>query len=150
ACAGAAGLSLGEYTALVFAGVLSFRDGLRVVQRRGEAMQAAADATPSGMISILGLEEPAIDELCLAARSDGLIQIANFLCPGNIVVSGTRAACEAVERLIEHEGGRAVRLTVAGAFHTALMKPADEAVAAVLETVTLQPARIPVWSNVDA
>src|SRR5581483_6802550 len=83
-CSAAAGLSLGEYTALVFAGALSFRDGLRVVQRRGEAMQAAADATPSGMVSILGLEPSKIEELCRQARDKGTLEIANLLCPGNI------------------------------------------------------------------
>ncbi len=149
-CTAAAGLSLGEYTALVFAGALSFGDGLRVVQRRGEAMQAAADATPSGMLSVVGLEPPKVEELCAAARSAGLIEVANLLCPGHIVVSGTRAACEAVERLAEGMGARTVRLTVAGAFHTPLMRPADAALAAVLAQVEMRPARLPIWSNVDA
>ncbi len=149
-CAGAAGLSLGEYTALVFAGTMSFRDGLRVVQRRGEAMQAAADATPSGMVSVLGLETAKVEALCQTAATSGLIQIANLLCPSNIVVSGTKAACEAVERLAEAQNGRTVRLAVAGAFHTPLMKPADESLAKVLSNVVLQPPRVPVWSNVDA
>src|SRR5262249_4188985 len=116
ACTAAAGLSLGEYTALVFAGALSFRDGLRVVQRRGEAMQAAADATPSGMVSVLLLEPAKVEELCARARSFGLIQIANLLCPGNLVVSGAKAACAEVERLAVEAGGKAVRLAVAGAF----------------------------------
>jgi [acyl-carrier-protein] S-malonyltransferase len=149
-CAGAAGLSLGEYTALVFAGTMSFRDGLRVVQRRGEAMQAAADATPSGMVSIIGLEAAKVGELCKTAGSSGLIQIANLLCPSNIAVSGTKPACEAIVGLAEAQGGRPVRLAVAGAFHTPLMKPADESLAKVLSNVVFQPARVPVWSNVDA
>jgi [acyl-carrier-protein] S-malonyltransferase len=149
-CKAAAGLSLGEYTALVFAGALSFRDGLRVVQRRGEAMQAAADATPSAMVSILGLELPKIEELCAAARGTETLQVANLLCPGNTVVSGTRSACAAVERLVEEAGGRTIRLTVAGAFHTPLMRPADDALAAVLESVDIRAPRVPVWSNVDA
>jgi len=150
ACQAAAGLSLGEYTALVFAGALSFADGLRVVQRRGQAMQAAADATPSGMVSILGLERPHVEELCSAARGGEILQIANLLCPGNIAVSGTRAACDAIERLAASAGGRPVRLAVAGAFHTALMKPADQAVAAALDQVTISPPTMPIWSNVDA
>src|SRR5947208_11528849 len=87
--AATAGLSLGEYTALVFAGALSFRDGLRVVQARGRAMQAAADATPSGMVSVLTLDQAKVEELCAAARASGTMQIANLLCPGNIAVSGT-------------------------------------------------------------
>lgn len=149
-CSATAGLSLGEYTALVFAGAMSFRDGLRVVKRRGEAMQAAADATPSGMVSVLGLDEAKVEQLCATARSAGTLQIANLLCPGNTVVSGSKAACEAVERLAPEAGAKVVRLAVAGAFHTHLMKPADEALAAALADVEIQPPRIPVWSNVDA
>ncbi len=149
-CAGAAGLSLGEYTALVFAGALSFRDGLRVVRRRGEAMQAAADANPSAMVAVLGMDEPAVADLCARARGAEVLEVANYLCPGNTVVSGSKAACDAVERLAESAGGRTVRLAVAGAFHTALMKPADDALAAALAEVELKPPRVPVWSNVDA
>jgi [acyl-carrier-protein] S-malonyltransferase len=149
-CVAAAGLSLGEYTALVFAGAMSFADGLRVVQRRGEAMQAASDATPSGMVSVLLLELPQVEELCEQARGAGLIKVANILCPGNTAVSGTRAACDEVERLAAAAGGKAVRLAVAGAFHTALMKPADEALEKALATVEIRPPRLSVWSNVDA
>jgi [acyl-carrier-protein] S-malonyltransferase len=149
-CVAAAGLSLGEYTALTFAGALSFRDGLRVVQQRGEAMQAAADVTPSGMLSILGLELPVVEELCTRAPQFGVMQVANLLCPGNIAVSGHQAACVEMERRVQEKGGRTVRLAVAGAFHTDLMKPADQAVAAVLADIPIQTPRIPVWSNVDA
>src|SRR5205807_6445292 len=92
-CVAAAGLSLGEYTALVFAGALNFADGLRLVQKRGQAMQAAADATPSAMVSVLGLEVDKVAQLCAQSRSAGAVGIANFLCPGNIVVPGTKAAC---------------------------------------------------------
>lgn len=149
-CTDAAGLSLGEYTALVFAGVMSFRDGLKVVKRRGEAMQAAADATPSGMLSLLMLELPQIEKLCDEARGGGTLQVANHLCPGNIVVSGSAASIDAIEKLVAAADGKAIRLAVAGAFHTPLMRPADEALAEALRGVTLQPARVPVWSNVDA
>src|SRR5437762_566715 len=83
-CMATAGLSLGEYTALVFAGAMTFADGLRLVQKRGEAMQAAADATPSGMVSVLGLDQSKVEELCAQARSAGLIEVANLLGPGNI------------------------------------------------------------------
>jgi [acyl-carrier-protein] S-malonyltransferase len=149
-CQGAAGLSLGEYTALVFAGALSFADGLRVVRRRGEAMQAAAVAAPGGMVSVLGMEPERVEELCAAARPAGLLEVVNRLCPGNLVLSGTRAACEAVERHAAEQGARTVRLAVAGAFHTALMRPADEALAHALQGVEVRTPRIPVWSNVDA
>jgi [acyl-carrier-protein] S-malonyltransferase len=150
ACQAAAGLSLGEYPALVFAEVMSFSDGLRVVQQRGAAMQAAADATPSGMVSILTLEPDKVEELVAAARGTGTLEIANLLCPGNIVVSGTKDACDAAEKLAESMGGRAKRLAVAGAFHTKLMKPADDTLAKALANVPMQSPRIPVWSNVDA
>jgi [acyl-carrier-protein] S-malonyltransferase len=149
-CRAAAGLSLGEYTALTFAGALDFRDGLRLVQKRGEAMQAASDATPSGMVSVLTLDQAKVEELVAQARGSEVLSVANLLCPGNIVVSGTRAACDAVEKLVEQAGGRTVRLAVAGAFHTPLMKPADEALARALEDVPIRAPRVPVWSNVDA
>jgi [acyl-carrier-protein] S-malonyltransferase len=149
-CVAAAGLSLGEYTALAYAGVLSFADGLKLVKQRGEAMQAASDATPSGMVSILLLPVDKIEELCGKARSAGTIQIANLLCPGNTVVSGTKSACDEIEKLAAEAGAKTVRLAVAGAFHTDIMKPADQKLAAALTQSTLQPARLPVWSNVDA
>ncbi|MBO5436760.1 MAG: ACP S-malonyltransferase [Thermoguttaceae bacterium] len=150
ACSAAAGLSLGEYTALAFAGVLSFEDGLRLVQRRGQAMQEAADATPSGMVSLLGPEVEVVEDLCAKARGEEILQVANLLCPGNTVVSGTRAACERVVALAEETGAaRAVPLAVAGAFHTPIMRPADEKLAEVLANVQISAPRIPVISNVD-
>ncbi len=149
-CVATAGLSLGEYTALAFAGVLSFTDGLKLVKARGEAMQAASDATPSGMVSVLGLELAKVEELCAKARSAGIMQVANHLCPGNIVVSGSKAACDEVEKLAPEIGAmKTIRLSVAGAFHTDIMKPADQALANALDKATLNLARIPVWSNVD-
>lgn len=150
ACSAAAGLSLGEYTALVFAGVMSFEDGLRVVQRRGQAMQEAADATPSGMVSLLGPEVEVVEELCAKARGEEILQVANLLCPGNTVVSGTRDACARVVALAEETGAaRAVPLAVAGAFHTPIMRPADEKLAEVLAGVQIAAPSIPVISNVD-
>lgn len=146
-----AGLSLGEYTALVFAGALSFEDGLGVVKARGEAMQAAAEAAPSGMVAIIGMDVPDVEALVAEARSAGTLQIANYLCPGNTVVSGALPAIERIEQICADRGGiRATRLAVAGAFHTAIMKPADERLAAALAKVELRAPRIPVWSNVDA
>lgn len=147
-----AGLSLGEYTAMVFAGVLDFESGLRVVQQRGAAMQEAADHTPSGMVSILGLERSQVEAICEQARgSSGTLQIANFLCPGNIVVSGTNEACLKAAELAEAQGAmKAVPLAVAGAFHTPIMRPADERLAEALANVTLKRPTIPVISNVDA
>ena len=146
-----AGLSLGEYTALAFAGALSFEDGVRIVQARGRAMQDAAEATPSGMTSVLGLEVPEVEGLVSEARGSDTLEVANLLCPGNTVVSGTLPALERFEQLCVQKGGiRTVRLAVAGAFHTNLMKPADEKLTAALANVTLKAPTVPVWSNVDA
>ena len=150
ACAGTAGLSLGEYTAMTFSGALDFTDGLRVVQQRGRAMQAASEKTAGGMMSVLGLERYQIETICDKAAEAGLIQIANLLCPGNIAVSGKAEALTTAERLVNEKGGRIVRLAVAGAFHTDLMKPADEQLAAALAEVPMRKPRVPVWSNVDA
>lgn len=149
-CEFTAGLSLGEYTALVFASAMSFEDGLRVVKRRGEAMQAAADATPSGMVSILLLDRADVEQICEEASGHGSIQIANYLCPGNLVVSGDNAACERAAELAVAAGGKAIPLAVAGAFHTNIMRPADEALADVLNEVEIRTPEIPVVSNVDA
>ncbi|HPZ83885.1 MAG TPA: ACP S-malonyltransferase [Thermogutta sp.] len=150
-CEATAGLSLGEYTALVFAGVLEFEDGVWLVQKRGEAMQDASDATPGGMVSILGMERSQVESLCEQARGEETLQIANLLCPGNIVISGSLRACERAAELATRMGAmKAVPLAVAGAFHTPIMRPADERLAAALEKVRLRKPRIPVISNVDA
>jgi len=150
-CEATAGLSLGEYTAMVFAGVMDFEDGLTLVQIRGAAMQEAADATPSGMVSILGLERVEVERLCQQARGDGILKIANLLCPGNIVVSGTNAACERAAELAPSFGAfKAVPLAVAGAFHTEIMGPAQGRLAEALARVPMRRPRIPVVSNVDA
>jgi [acyl-carrier-protein] S-malonyltransferase len=146
-----AGLSLGEYTALAFAGALSFEDGVKLVQARGQAMQAAAEATPSGMVSVLGMEVPEVEALVNETRGDDTLEVANLLCPGNTVVSGAMAAIDRFEQLCVQKGGiRTVRLAVAGAFHTKLMKPADEKLAQALSGVMLKAPAVPVWSNVDA
>jgi [acyl-carrier-protein] S-malonyltransferase len=149
-CSAAAGLSLGEYTALAFAGAMTFEDGLRVVRVRGESMQAAAEATPSAMVSVLGLEPAKVEELCSKAGAAGRLWLANYLCPGNIAVSGDAAACDEVERLAPEFGAtKTVRLAVAGAFHTPIMKPADDKLKAALAAAPITPPRVPVYSNVD-
>jgi [acyl-carrier-protein] S-malonyltransferase len=149
-CAVTAGLSLGEYTALVFAGALSFADGLRVVQRRGEAMQQASDATPSGMVSVLLLDREKVESIRERASAAGYLEIANYLCPGNLALSGEKAACEKAAEIATAESGKAVPLAVAGAFHTRLMQPADSRLAEALAAVSIARPRIPVISNVDA
>jgi [acyl-carrier-protein] S-malonyltransferase len=150
-CAGAAGLSLGEYTALVFAGAIDFAAGLEVVRRRGQAMQAASLAAPSGMTSVLGLDEAKVDELCRRAAAVGRLWKANMLGPGNIAVSGEAAALEAIEPIAAELGAmKVMRLAVAGAFHTPLMEPADKQLAEVLGHIDIRSPRIPVYSNVSA
>ena len=151
-CAGAAGLSLGEYSALAFSGVISFEDGLRLVQKRGEAMQAAADACDSGMVSVLGLDTTQVDEICNEARIDGeVLQTANFLCPGNIAVSGHQASCDRVAAVAEAAGAmKSIPLSVAGAFHTPIMQPAVESLSSAVDATTFSDSNIPVYCNVDA
>ena len=154
-CAITAGLSLGEYTALVFAGAMEFEAGLRLVQARGQAMQDASDAVSSGMVSILGMQREQVEALCDEALKKGahneVLQIANLLCPGNIVVSGSTAACERVALLAEAGGAmKVIPLAVAGAFHTSIMQPAVERLTAALAEVDIQSPQIPVISNVDA
>ena len=151
ACEGAAGLSLGEYTALVFSGAMDFETGLKVVRKRGQAMQAAAVASPSGMTSVLGLDEAGIDELCQRVAAHGRLWKANMLGPGNIVVSGDTAALAQVEAIATELGAsRVIPLAVAGAFHTPLMKPADDRLAEALAEAAISAPRLPVYSNVDA
>ncbi len=150
-CEGAAGLSLGEYTALVFAGSMDFETALRVVQKRGQAMQEAALASPSGMTSILGLDDAKIEELCNRVASHGRLWKSNMLGPGNIVVSGDKSALEQVGPIATELGAsRVIPLAVAGAFHTPLMKPADERLAEALAKAVIVGPRVPVYSNVDA
>jgi len=151
-CAAAAGLSLGEYTAIVFAGAMEFEAGLKLVQQRGKAMQEASDRTPSGMVSILGLERAQVQQLCDEVRQPGeILQSANFLCPSNIAVSGHNAACERIAEAATKAGAmKVVPLAVAGAFHTPIMDSAVERLATALADVPMRPPRIPVISNVDA
>lgn len=150
----AMGLSLGEYSALCFAGAISFADGVKITKARGEAMQAASDAVDSGMVSVIGLGKEKVAELCAMAseQSGEKIQIANYLCNGNYAVSGAIPACEKVNELAkpEFKARMTVKLAVAGAFHTDFMAPAVSSLEAVLSEVTINKPRIPVISNVDA
>jgi len=156
ACSACAGLSLGEYTALVFAGALSLEDALRVVKVRAESMAAAAAAgDPHGMLSVIGLGDEALEALCGRVRGelgDGTVcQVANRLFPQGRVVSGHRRALDQAQTYAAEAGAlKAAPLAVSGAFHTPLMAPARDALAAVLETVAIREPRVPVWSNVTA
>ncbi|XP_039132070.1 malonyl-CoA-acyl carrier protein transacylase, mitochondrial [Dioscorea cayenensis subsp. rotundata] len=149
------GLSLGEYTALAFAGAFSFEDGLKLVKLRGEAMQDAADAASSAMVSVIGLDSEKVQLLCDAANDEvdenNKVHIANFLCPGNYAVSGGVKGVEVVEAKAKSFKARmTVRLAVAGAFHTSFMEPAVSRLEAALAATELRTPRIPVISNVDA
>ena len=148
------GLSLGEYTALAFAGAISFEDGVKITKARGEAMQAASDAASSGMVSVIGLDSDKVAELCAAAAeaSGEKIAIANYLCPGNYAASGAMPAVEKVVEMAkpDFKARMAVKLAVAGAFHTDFMAPAVSKLEKVLSEVEVSKPRIPVISNVDA
>jgi [acyl-carrier-protein] S-malonyltransferase len=135
---------------LYAAGAVSFEDALRLVARRGALMQEAAMAVPSGMVTALGLDPEQIDQVCREASAQGVIQPANFNCPGQVVLSGKQAACEKAAELIETIGGRAIPLRVAGAFHSPLMQPAAEGLSEVLGTTSFSDPQIPVIANVNA
>jgi [acyl-carrier-protein] S-malonyltransferase len=148
-----AGLSLGEFTALHLAGAYDFETGLRLVRLRGQAMQEAAEAVPSGMVALIGADEPQATEFCRKvlgqlARNDEVLVPANLNCSGQVVISGTKEACELAEKIAGEAGFQAKSLAVAGAFHSPLMKPAAERLSQALDTVIWQTPRIPVLSNV--
>ena len=145
-----AGLSLGEYTALHLAGAFTYEEGLRLVAARGRYMQEAAVATPSGMVAILGADEDAVLGLCERAAQGEVLVPANFNAPGQIVVSGSRAACERALAEAERAGMKATALKVAGAFHSPLMQPAADRMRAELDRVNFRPLATPVYSNVTA
>jgi [acyl-carrier-protein] S-malonyltransferase len=146
-----AGLSMGEYTALYAAGAMSFEDGLRLVHKRGQAMQAAADATQGTMVSIIGLEDDKVRQLCDEARQGGVLEPVNFNCPGQIVVSGSLDACKrAVELAPKHGAAKAVQLEVAGGFHTSLMSSAAEALhEALVQSRISQPTTAMTIANIN-
>jgi len=147
-----AGLSLGEYTALYAAGVISFEDALVLVQKRGQAMQAAADATNGAMVSIIGLDEERVRQLCADAGELQLLEPVNFNCPGQIVISGSKRACKRAKELAPKYGAiKAVRLEVAGAFHTEMMAGASDALKEALSNCRIaDPSDTKTIANIDA
>lgn len=144
-----AGHSLGEFSALVVSGALSFEDGLRLVSKRAMAMQACCEQQPGGMAAIIGLEDSVVEQCCEAI--DGIVVAANYNCPGQIVISGANEAVDkACEQLKEAGARRALRLPVGGAFHSPLMEPARaELEKAIAETEFHTPS-CPIYQNVDA
>lgn len=142
-----AGHSLGEFSALVANGVLSFEDGLRLVAARANAMQEACDAHPSSMAAILGLADEKVEEICQSIN--GIVVPANYNCPGQLVISGETAAVEeACIKLKEAGAKRALMLPVNGAFHSPLMQPAQEKLAAAIEITKFRNPTIPVYQNI--
>jgi [acyl-carrier-protein] S-malonyltransferase len=146
----AAGLSLGEYTALHLAGVFDFGDGLRLVAKRGRLMQEAAEQSSGSMVALIGADSEQAKQVCEAAANGEILVCANFNAPGQIVLSGHREACDRAVAAATQLGLRATPLTVAGAFHSPLMQPAADGMAQALASVTLGPLQLPVWSNVTA
>ena len=144
-----AGHSLGEFSALVANGVLTFEDGLSLVYKRALAMQKACEVEPSTMAAIVGLEDNIVEEVC--ASIDDVVVPANYNCPGQLVISGSFAGIDkACELLTEKGAKRALKLTVGGAFHSPLMEPAREELAAAIESTTFSKPVCPVYQNVNA
>lgn len=144
-----AGHSLGEFSALVAAGALSFEDGLRLVAARANAMQKACEQNPSTMAAVLGLDDAKVEEIC--ASIDGVVVAANYNCPGQLVISGANEAIDAACEALKAAGAkRALKLPVGGAFHSPLMEPARVELEAAIEATTVSAPICPVYQNVDA
>ena len=142
-----AGHSLGEFSALVANGALSFKDGLELVYQRALAMQEACDANPSSMAAVLGLEDEKVEEIC--AQIEGIVVPANYNCPGQLVISGETIAVEkACEALKAAGAKRALLLPVNGAFHSPLMKPAQDKLAKAIENTKFNKPIIPIYQNI--
>jgi [acyl-carrier-protein] S-malonyltransferase len=143
---------MGEYTALYAAGLIDFESTLLLVKKRGEAMQAAADASSGGMVAVIGLDEEKVKALCAEAVQGELLEPVNFNCPGQIAISGAKTACQRAEQLAEKYGAmKAVRLEVAGAFHTTMMMPAAKELAdALAKTKIAEPGDVKVIANINA
>lgn len=144
-----AGHSLGEFSALVANGTLSFEDGLKLVSQRAIAMQKACEIKPSTMAAVLGLDDKIVEDVCAAI--DGIVVAANYNCPGQLVISGEFTAVEkACEAMKEAGAKRALLLPVGGAFHSPMMEPAREELAAAIEATTFSKPICPVYQNVTA
>lgn len=144
-----AGHSLGEFSALVANGTLAFEDALRLVSQRAMAMQKACEITPSTMAAVLGLEDAIVEKVC--SEVDGVVVAANYNCPGQLVISGEFSAVEKACELLKEAGAkRALLLPVGGAFHSPMMEPAREELAAAIEATTFHTPTCPVYQNVTA
>lgn len=147
--AAVAGHSLGEFSALVVAGALSFEDGLRLVSKRAMAMQACCEATPGAMAAVLSLSDEQVEQLC--AETEGVVVAANYNCPGQLVISGEKAAVDAACVKAKEAGARrALPLPVGGAFHSPLMEPAREELERAIAEAPFTTPSCPIYQNVDA
>jgi [acyl-carrier-protein] S-malonyltransferase len=147
----AAGHSLGEYSALVAAGALTFEDGLKLVRLRGELMQQSGVEQPGTMVAIVGLDPKTVNEICAEASPAGVVQAANFNSPGQIVISGSVAGIRKAMELAKTRGAKIVKeLPVSGAFHSPLMKSAQTGLKAALDRTKIRDAAVPVYANVTA
>lgn len=145
-----AGHSLGEFSALVAAGALSFEDGLKLVAKRAEAMQKACEATPSTMAAVLALPDKTVEDICASIEGE-VVVCANYNCPGQLVISGSVPGIDqACEKLLAAGAKRALKLKVGGAFHSPLMEPARAELAAAIEATEFSRPICPVYQNVDA
>lgn len=144
-----AGLSLGEYSALVAAGAINFDEAVQLVRERGKFMQEAVPLGVGGMAAVLGLDTELVEEACSAGRTAGIVQIANYNCPGQTVIAGENEALALASAKARELGAkRVLPLDVSGPFHTEMLQPAAEKLAAELEKVAVMPLNIPVLSNV--
>ncbi|MEY8847965.1 ACP S-malonyltransferase [Psychroserpens sp. XS_ASV72] len=144
-----AGHSLGEFSALVANGTLNFEDGLKLVSQRAQAMQKACELQPSTMAAVLGLDDDIVEKVC--AMTEGIVVAANYNCPGQLVISGEVDAINKACEVLKEEGARrALVLPVGGAFHSPLMEPAREELAAAIENTTFNKPNCPIYQNVTA
>ena len=146
-----AGHSLGEYSALVVAGALTFEDALKLVRLRGELMQRAGEENPGTMAAVVGLDAKVVGEVCCTAWTEGVVQAANFNSPGQVVISGSVNGVRKGMEIAKERGAKLVKeLVVSGAFHSPLMQPAKDGLKVALDEVKIHDAKIPVYANVTA
>lgn len=145
-----AGFSLGEYSALIYSGALSFQDGVKLVKKRGKYMQEAVPEGVGGMAAILGLSKEAVIEACIEASSEGIVEAVNFNCPGQIVIAGEKKALEKAMALAKDKGAiKTVPLAVSAPFHSSMLKPASEKLEEELRNIELNGVKVPILTNVN-
>ena len=147
-CRVTGGLSLGEYTAHVYAGSISFKDAVHLVHMRGTFMQEACKQQPGGMVAILKINDDDVQKLCEQKKEFGVVCVANYNSPGQVVISGETKALEEVSNAVKERGGKAVKLKVDGAFHSSLMRPAKDRLEKEINKTTILKSKVPIITNV--